>query len=370
MTRSVNRERCSRHRYHRPVDDDPARWFAPTDGLSYLDSATYGLPPIPTVDALSGALSAWQAGSAYWIDDWDVAADRARASFAGLVGLPPGDVSLAPAASVGVGIVAASLTASDRVVVPDDEFTSLLFPLLVAEQRGVTMTRVPFEALTERIEPGTTLVATSLVQMQTGRVAALEALLDRAGEVGARVLVDATQGLPFVGVRGEMARVDYMVCAAYKHLLCPRGVAFFVVRAEHHDALAPWNANWRAADDPYGRYAGGSLTLAEGAARFDVSVAWLPWVGGAVSLELIREWSEAGLLARPVAMAADLAGRLGVDHGGASIVCVPVADRDATSAALDRARVKGGFRGDGVRLSTHVYTTEADLERAVTALRR
>jgi selenocysteine lyase/cysteine desulfurase len=166
-----------------------------------------------------------------------------------------------------------------------------------------------------------------------------------------------------------MAGVDYVVCAAYKHLLCPRGVAFFVVRADHHDELGPWNANWRAASDPYGRYAGGLLTLAEGAARFDVSVAWLPWIGGAVSLDLIRQWSAAGLLERPVAMAGELAARLGVEHGGASIVCAPVADRDATDAALERARVRAGFRGDGVRLSTHVYTTDLDIERAVDALR-
>ena len=45
--------------------------FRPTDGLAYLDTATYGLPPRPTVDALSDALSGWQGGTADWIEDWD-----------------------------------------------------------------------------------------------------------------------------------------------------------------------------------------------------------------------------------------------------------------------------------------------------------
>jgi selenocysteine lyase/cysteine desulfurase len=342
--------------------------FEPAEGLTYLDTATYGLPPRPTVEAMAQALARWQDGTAHWIDDWDVEAERARTAFAALVGASADEVALIPSASVGVGTVAASLTPDDRVVVPDDEFTSLLFPLLVAAERGTTVTQVPFEALVERIGPDTTLVATSLVQMQTGRVADLHAIVDRANRVGAPVLVDATHGIPFATTDGVLGGVDFVVCAAYKHLLCPRGVGFLVVRRAHLPTLAPWNANWRATDDPYGRYVGGPLTLADGASRFDVSLAWLPWLGAAVSLELMASWAGAGLLAQPVDQARELAARLGVTWGGSSIVCAPVADPDAVQAAVDRHRVKLGFRGDGIRLSTHVYTTDADLDRAVAVL--
>ena len=351
-----------------PVTPESVRaLFDPAPGLHYLDTATYGLPPRPTMQAMTEALAAWRTGTAYWID-WDVVAERARTDFATLVGVPPPSVALVPAASVAVGTVAASLTAEDRVVVPDDEFTSLLFPLLVAAERGTDVRQVPWRDLVSAIEPGTTLVATSLVQMQTGRVAPLEALLDRAAEVGARLLVDATHGLPFVGMGGVLARVDYVAVAAYKHLLCPRGVGFLIVRDDRQDGLAPWNANWRAASDPYGRYVGGPLDLTGGAGRFDVSVAWHPWIGGAVSLELLTGWAGAGLLDRALALAAGLADRLGVDHGGSSIVCAPVRDVDRARAALDGAGVKAGFREGGVRLSTHVYSTDDDLDAAVEAV--
>ena len=113
---------------------------------------------------------------------------------------------------------------------PADEFTSVLFPILVARERGTTVREVAFERLPDEIGPRTTLVALSLVQMQTGRLADLEAILDRAAEVGARVLVDATQAIPFVPFGSVIDRVDYLVAAAYKHLLCPRGVAFLVGR--------------------------------------------------------------------------------------------------------------------------------------------
>jgi selenocysteine lyase/cysteine desulfurase len=352
-----------------PVGSSLRELFRPEPGVAYLDSATYGLPPRPTFEAMSAALEQWQAGSASWVDDWDVLADRARVEFAHLAGLAEGDVALVPSASVGVGTVAASLTHSDHVVVPDDEFTSLLFPVLVAEQGGTTVEQVPFGEVADRIAPATTLVATSLVQMQTGRLAELDAIVERARAVGARVLVDATHGLPFVGMGGALDAVDFVVCAAYKHLLCPRGVAFLVVREGRHDELAAWNANWRSASDPYGRYVGGPLTLASGAARFDVSVAWLPWVGAATSLALLRTWNEQGLLDEPRRLARELAVALGVEWHGSSIVCAPVTDLAAARSALDRARVRVGFRGGAVRLSTHVYTVPSEIERAVDALR-
>ncbi len=346
----------------------PAEFFAPAEGISYFDSATYGLAPVPTVQAMTAAIEAWQRGTAHWIDDFDVVAERARASFAALVGVAVTDVALVPAASVGVGTVAASLTASDRVIVPDDEFTSLLFPLLVAEERGTVVSRVAFDAVRDEIDDATTLVALSLVQMQTGRVAVIESILDRAAEVGARVLLDATHGLPFVGMGGLMQRVDFVVCAAYKHLLCPRGVAFFVVRREHHGGLPAWNANWRATDGRYDRFFGGALTLAGDAARFDVSAAWLPWIGAATSLDLLCEWSLGGALAGSTQMAARIAEGLDVEWGGSSIVCAPISDADAALAALDAGRVKASVRGDSIRLSSHVYTTDRDLDRVVDVL--
>jgi len=349
------------------VDADPADLFRPADGLTYLDSATYGLAPRPTITAMKEALAAWEAGTARWIEDWDVVAEDARAHFADIVGVQPANVALLPAASVGVGTVAAGLRPGARVLVAEREFTSLLFPLLVAEQqRGVTVTIVPVDEIADRIEAGTDLVAFSSVHMQTGRVAPVADIIAAADAAGARVLIDASHGIPFVDPHAD--RADFVVCAAYKHLLCPRGTAFLTVREDRTADLVPWNANWRAADDPYGRYVGGPLTLAGTAARFDVSMAWHPWIGAATSLKLIDEWRRAGVLDGVRQRAAVLAERLGLSASGSSIVAVPVADMDEARMALERAHIKAGVHTTAVRLSCHVYTTSADVDRAVEVL--
>ncbi|HSO29948.1 MAG TPA: aminotransferase class V-fold PLP-dependent enzyme [Candidatus Sulfomarinibacteraceae bacterium] len=349
---------------------DPAirALFAPEPGSTYLDTATYGLPPAPTTRALREALEAWTAGTADWIEDWDRAGERGRAAFAALLGVDAPRVALLPATSVGVGVVAAGLTAADDVVVPDDEFTSVLFPLLVARERGVHVREVAFDRLVDAITPGTTLVACTLVQMQTGRTAPIRAIVERAAEVGAHVLLDATHGIPFVPLGGLVDRIDYLLVSGYKHLLSPRGVAFMTLRDDHVGRLAPILANWRAADRSYGRFFGGPLTLARDAAMYDVSLAWLPWLGAAASLELLVAWEAAGALDEPVRLARDLAEGLGLPWGGSTLVCAPVEDGDRARAALAAAGIRASLRGAGVRLSPHVYNDAADVARAVTTL--
>jgi len=78
-----------------------------------------------------------------------------------------------------VELVAAALPIG--VVVPDDGFTSVLFPLLVAEEkRRIRMRRVPFGDLAAAIGPETHLAAYSLTRSQDGETADLSKLVPAA----------------------------------------------------------------------------------------------------------------------------------------------------------------------------------------------
>lgn len=342
--------------------------FHPAPGLTYLDTATYGLPPGPTVRAMREAHDEWVDGTGRWVE-WDKQSERARVAFARLMTVAPGRVALLPSVSVGVGVVAASLQAGDRVVVPAAEFRSVLYPLLVARHRGVELVEVDdVDQIVDAITPGTALVAITLVQMQNGRVLPVREIVDRVEQVGARVLLDGTHGIPFVSLDDVIDRIDYLLTAAYKHLLCPRGVAFMVLRDEHVGRLPPAIASWRSSDNPYTQFFGGPLALAEGAAQYDGSLAWHPWIGAAESLELLVEWQSAGALEEPVALARSLADRLGIPWGGGTLVCPPIDDPDRVRAALEKHRIKAAFRGTAIRFSTHVYNDGADIEKAAAAL--
>jgi selenocysteine lyase/cysteine desulfurase len=351
------------------MDDQVRALFAPANGVAYMDTATYGLPPEPTVRAMREGLERWQAGSAEWVADWDRPAEAARGSFASIVGVAAADVAFLPSVSVGVGLVAATLGPDDEIVVPSEEFRSVLYPLLVAaDERGATIREIPLERIVDEIGPRTSLVAASVVQMQTGRVVDVRPILDRADTVGARVVLDATHAIPFVPLADVAARADVLLTAAYKHLLCPRGVAFMTVRPDRRADLPAWNANWRTSARPWDRFFGGPLDLPDSAARFDVSLAWLPWIAAVESLRLIDEWGTAGILQGPTDLARELAAFLELPWGGASLVCVPVADGDAVREELRRVGVKAAVRGTAIRLSTHVYNDRGDIDRAAAAI--
>jgi selenocysteine lyase/cysteine desulfurase len=309
------------------------------------------------------AIDDWQAGTADWIGAWDSRAEACRASFAAMVGTSDENVALMPSVSVGVGLVAASLGAGDEVVVPDDEFTSVLYPLLVgARERGVSVRPVPFEDLAQHVRSSTTLLACSLVQSQSGRTADLPSIVRVARRHGARILIDATHAVPFVPVASEMGQIDFLVCAAYKHLLSPRGVAFLVVSPDQWDHVPPLLANWRSSTDPYHVYYGGGLDLAANAARYDVSLAWFAWAGAAVSLGLLENWQRQGLLADVVALSGRLADVLELPRPVGSVLSVPVDDAEAVRSELARRGIKAAVRAGSVRLSPHVYTTVEQID--------
>ena len=169
------------------------------------------------------------------------------------------------------------------MLVPDVEFTSLLFPFLVQEHRGVTVRLVPAAELVAEIGPDVDVVAFSAVQMASGEVADLDGVAAAAAEHGALTVVDATQAvgwLPFAGTR-----FDVVVAHAYKWMMSPRGTAFMAIRPERMDAVVPHAAGWYAGEDPLQTFFGGPLRLAASARRLDTSPAWFMWVATAASLD-------------------------------------------------------------------------------------
>ncbi len=337
--------------------------FAPAAGTIYLDTATYGLPPRPTIEVMERALGL--AGRDRELDrGLGSPSDRCRTDFAALIGAGAANIAYIPAASVGAGSWPCPCVRGDEVVVPVDEFTSTLFPLLVAARRGAVIREVPFEACRTRSGPARArrIQPRPDADWQDGRPAAI---CERAEAVGAGC--SSTRPRPSRSCRSGTvhAAIDYLVCAGYKHLLSPRGTAYFYVRPRHWEELEPTNANWRAADQPFDRYFGGPLSLSKTAARFDVSRAWLPWLGASESTRLLSSWRESDLFPSVRRLADRLAEGTGIPAPGSSLVCVPIEGAERAREALKAAGIKASVRGTSIRFAPHVYNTEADIGRAI-----
>ena len=328
----------------------------------YLDTGSLGLPAVATVEAMTAAIGAWQRGEAR-APAYDADVTASREAFATLVGVDPTAVAVGSQVSVLIGTVAASLPTGTEVLVPDGEFTSVLFPFLA--QPGVTVRTVPLDDLADEVRSSTGVVAFSIVQSADGRVADIDAIAAAAAVHGAMTLADATQACGWLPI--DAGRFDVLVCGAYKWLLSPRGTAFLTVRPERLADLIPAGAGWYAGHDVWDSIYGGPLRLADDARRLDVSPAWLAWVGTAPALRTILEVGVEAVHRHDIGLSDRFCDAMDLPRAGSAIVSVTTTD--AQAEALRAAGIRASVRAGRLRMCFHLYNDDADVDAAVAALR-
>src|SRR4051794_13972604 len=204
----------------------PDLWHPET---TYLNTASFGLPPDPAFEALSNAQEDWRHGRVSW-EHWTAVTDRARAEFATLVRARPDDIAVAANVSGLIAHVALAIPDGAHVLAAEPEFTSLLFPFLAQQHRGVNVSIVALDELAARIDDDIDVVAVSAVQSSTGELADLDAIEQAAKAHGALTVIDATHAIGWLPL--DATRFDTLACAAYKGLMSPPGTACMKLKTE------------------------------------------------------------------------------------------------------------------------------------------
>ena len=264
-----------------------------------------------------------------------------------------------------IGLVAASLPDGTRVLAPDIDFASVLFPFMAQAHRGVTMRLVAARGHRRtRSTRARTSSPFSAVQMATGEVADLDAIAEAAAAHGAMTVVDATQAVRLAAAR----RV------ALRRRRLPRlQVADVAARHRVHDraARAPGRRSCRPprAGSPARtctpRTSARRCACAETARRLDSSPAWFSWVGTQPALALVNAIGVEAIHAHDVGLANRFRAGLGLEPSDSAIVS---ADVPGARERLEAAGIVAAERGGRLRASWHVYNTEADVDAALDAL--
>ncbi|WP_280268707.1 aminotransferase class V-fold PLP-dependent enzyme [Nocardia wallacei] len=333
--------------------------FAPT--VTFLNAANYGLLPSSVAKAMTDAETRRMNGT-FSSPALDAVVQECRASFGRLTGFAPGQVAVGAQVSQLVSLVAGALPAGASVVVPEGDFTSVLWPFLA---RGDLRVRtVPLTGLAEAVRPDDDLVATSVVQSADGRVADTAAVVAAARNHGARVLFDLSQAVGWYPSHDLGA--DWVVSVGYKWLLGPKGTAFLAGTDEALARLRPLAAGWYAGFDPWETCYDTSLRLASDARRFDLSPVWEATAAQQCALELVSSIGIDAIHRHDLALANRLRTGLGLPQGNSAIVSIEVTPEKLQQ--LSEAAVVGSVRAGRLRLSCHLYNTEADIDRALTVL--
>lgn len=337
--------------------------FAPKN--VYLNTASNGLLPARAVAALDRAARMRADGVPLGSLYEDV--EAVRASFARLAGVPVERIALGGSVAEYGALIAASLPEGAEVLTAEADFASLVNPF---HMRGDLKVRaVPLERLAESVRPDTALVAVSSAQSADGRLADLAAVRRAARAHGARTYVDASQSLGWLPL--QAAEDDFTAAIAFKWVLGPHGIAFFVA-PEDFGGLTPLLAGWIAGEVPWESCYGPVEELARSARRFDISPSLLGFAGLRASLELVEQLGVDAIQAHDLALAdrfrAGLA-RLGhtpVPAPGSAIVSVP--GLGSRQGELSRAGIEVSDRAGHLRAAFHLYNTDADVDRLLDAL--
>jgi selenocysteine lyase/cysteine desulfurase len=378
--------------------------FSLPEGLHYLNAA-YMSPLMKVVEeAGQRGMAHERVPTTLAAEDFFLDSDRIRSAFASLIGSPePGRVAVVPSVSYGAAIVAANLTLEpgQRVIVVEGQFPSHVYAWrALAGRCGAEVVTVPrprpasagggfrstarewSDRVLGAIDERTGLVALPQAHWSDGTLFDLEAAGARAREVGAAFVVDGTQTIgahPFdVAALGP----DAVLCAGYKWLLGPYGlgVAWFGPRFEDARPIEEtWmgrqgSENFAGLVDYRDEYRSDASRLDSGEHSSFILAPML-----AAALERLSAWGVdrvaghcAPLTSRVAAGAAALGCLVESDEGR----CVNIVglrlpatwDMERVQHRLVDHRVSVSRRGDGLRVSPHVYNDEDDVDALLAAL--
>jgi selenocysteine lyase/cysteine desulfurase len=365
------------------------RLFPVTERWVFMNHAALAPFPRPAVDRLAAAAREAAAdGDRRW-PAWHEETGRVRAQAARLLGVAePSSVAFVENTSVALSLVAEGLPweAGDNVVTAACEYPSNVYPWMNLERFGVELrmvpevdARVPAEAVIERIDGRTRVVALSWVQYASGFRSDLARLGAACRERGVLFVVDAIQGLGALHLDAGSLPVDAVAAAAHKWLLGPEGLALLYLGPRAVERMRPTRAGWRSMRHMFDweRF---EIEWNEGALAHEPgTLNTLGILALGQSLDLLLELGPRDVEARVLALTDRLV--TGLEAAGLAVYSprgtaersgiVSVTPRRMAVEAAQRLEERGirvAERGGRVRIAPHVYNSEAEVDRVVAEL--
>jgi selenocysteine lyase/cysteine desulfurase len=362
-------------------------------GAVYLNSASVG--PLPARTRLALQEFAEQAGAPdHRVHDYVIEIPgTARRLAAQLIGAQPHEIALGSNTTFGLALAATALPIEpgDTVLLLDGEFPANIYPWLNLERRGIRVELLPRdsrglpneEAALERLARGDVRVfSASLVNFFSGFRLDLETVSRECRRHGTYFVVDAIQALGAVPIDVSSIPVDILASGCQKWLLSPNGSGFVYVREGLFDTLDPATVGWLSfkPSQDFTNLTNYSFDFLDDARRFELgSLSFYCFKGMNYSLSLLLELGVPAIrdhLLRVQALLVDW-----VESSGraewvsdpspgrrSGILSFRVSDPLGVDKRLQAARITASVREGAIRVATHAFNTEDEIEKLITAV--
>ncbi len=370
------------------MDIDTARALFPvTQHKAFLNHAAVSPLARPVYEAIHSYINAYhQQGAPNPEAEDAVAAVRERT--AQLIGARPEEIAITRNTSHGIMLVAEGLDwrPGDNVVCAETEYPATVYPWRSLEPRGVEVRivpardhRVPLDGLRAAIDARTRVVSISFVEFLTGYRNDLAAIGELCQAKGARLCVDAIQGLGALALNVDEIGADFLSAGAFKWLLGPTGAGFFYCRTDRLNELNRVVLGFGGTAHAPGDYFDFNLPWKDDASRFEEGSLSMPSVVGfAASLKLLLDLGipqiERRILELTDYLLEQLQGRnveIITPHAcpqeRSGIVSFIPKGQDPVVLAerMAQADIVISQRGPAIRVSPHFYNTTEEIDRVL-----
>jgi kynureninase len=350
--------------------------FPILEHTTYLINHSLGAMPVGAEEGLLRYAREWrERGVRAWAEGWWETSTAVGDLLGRIIGAAPGTMAMHQNVAVAEAIVLSCFEFEpprNRIVYGEGEFPSVRYLYQAQRRRGADVEIVADEAaVLEAIDERTLLVPISHVLFKTGEIQDLEAIVSRARDAGALVVLDAYQSAGSVPLDVASLGVDFAVGGSVKWLCGGPGAGWLYVRPDLAERLEPTFTGWQAHARPFAFEP--EQDYAEGAARFLTGTPNVPALYAATAgYELIDEVGVERIRGRSMEQTELLVGLLeaaGFEvlspgdpnrRGGTVVVRTPEAE--AVYRELGARQVICDFRPDaGIRLGPHFFNTDDEL---------
>ena len=357
--------------------------FPILEHTTYLINHSLGAMPVGAEEGLLRYAREWrERGVRAWAEGWWETSTAVGDLLGRIVGAAPGTMAMHQNVAVAQAIVLSCFEFEpprNRIVYGEGEFPSVRYLYQAQRRRGADVEIVADEAgVLEAIDERTLLVPISHVLFKTGEIQDVKAIVQRAHEAGALIVLDAYQSAGSVPLDVTSLGVDFAVGGSVKWLCGGPGAGWLYVRPDLAERLEPTFTGWQAHARPFAFEP--EQDYAEGAARFLTGTPNVPALYAATAgYELVEEVGVEQIRERSLeqtALLVELLEGAGFEvlsprdpdrRGGTVVVRTPEAE--AVYRELGAREIICDFRPDaGIRLGPHFFNTDDELRYAATQI--
>jgi selenocysteine lyase/cysteine desulfurase len=363
--------------------DDIRKQFPVTDKLAYLNSAAAGPVSRRSAEAASGYYEKMMSdGDVHW-NRWLADRETIRNKIASFINAEPDEIAFTTNTSSGMNVIVDALEDRGEVISSELEFPVTTLPWM---HRRIPVHLLPatdgklrIEDIRKAITEKTGVIALSHVQFSNGFRIDPEAVGTIKGNHA--LVINASQSAGAFELDVKRMKIDALCATGHKWMLAGYGSGFVYLSRELLGKSRPRSIGWLSVEQPFEMRNDEFRPRHDAAARVELGC---PHFAGIFSLgaavDLMTECGTANIQARVLELNRLLTSRLTAngwkvlspirdDSVRSGETLVEVERPSEVARHLFRRGVVVTEKAQGIRVATHFFNSEQDVERLIAGLK-